>query len=219
MFAWEFCVSEFWLHLKQASQPCEVSKNFFPPPLCFSPCLCIRLYFWIQCISIISSPPLWLQLYPPGSHDASCQAIILLLDKQLLTYFMSPITENLNLSTWWKNRLLSPALHLTANVFLHFWSGCFANKNECALIFPVCALPPDAFARPLREPPAADGHQDDLPSHVPLQPVHPRTGDHPDPRLAQPGLPHPRINTLANSSFVVAQFQLLNVWAGKVEGG
>lgn len=75
------------------------TKTFFPPPLCLSPCLCIRLYLWIQCVSIVSSPPLWLQLYPPGSHDASCQAIILLLDKQL------------------------------------------QNKNECALIFPVSALP------------------------------------------------------------------------------
>lgn len=73
--------------------------------------------------------------------------------------------------------------------------------------------PPDPFARPLREPSAADGHQDDLPSHVPLQPVLLGPGDHPDPRLPQPGLPHTRINTLANPRFLVTQFQLVNVSA------
>lgn len=41
-----------------------------------------------------------------------------------------------------KLRPLSPALHLTANVFLHFIVGLLRKtKNECALIFPVSALP------------------------------------------------------------------------------
>ena len=56
-------------------------------------------------------------------------------------------------------------------------------------------FPVDSFARPLWESPVVDGHEDDLSGHFPIQPFIPRPGNHPDPQLAQPCLPHPCLNT------------------------
>lgn len=61
--------------------------------------------------------------------------------------------------------------------------------------FFLSSLPSDSFARPLWESPVVDGHEDDLSGHFPVQPFIPRPGNHPDPQLAQPCLPHPCLNT------------------------
>lgn len=82
--------------------------------------------------------------------------------------------------------------------YFSFFQNWLFFLFDCILIisisFALFFFHSDSLARPLWESPVADGHEDDLPGHFPVQPFLPRPGNHPDPRLAQPGVPHPRLN-------------------------
>lgn len=102
------------------------------------------------------------------------------------------------------NKMKPFSKHWNWTLFLQIKFNCILTISvPCALSF----LPADSLARPLWESPVVDGHKDDLSSHFPIQPFLPRPGNHPDPQLAQPGLPHSCINTPK------LRFVVKTVWA------